>query len=144
SEPHCTFNRTLYENTDIQRCPEQIGVYITPYLKALYGLIAVILLLNLLIAMYSDTFQNVQQESEFYWSQLQTDFLEEYSIKTIFPIHLQLLIIPAIIIHALLWFCCPYLCGKLYRKCRRDDIYNYMWDEFGEEATLNHRPMFVR
>ncbi|XP_071147662.1 uncharacterized protein [Mytilus edulis] len=144
SEPHCTFNRTLYENTDIQRCPEQIGVYITPYLKALYGLIAVILLLNLLIAMYSDTFQNVQQESEFYWSQLQTDFLEEYSIKTIFPIHLQLLIIPAIIIHALLWFCCPYLCGKLYRKCRRDDIYYTMWDEFGEEATLNHRPMFVR
>ncbi|VDI37294.1 Hypothetical predicted protein [Mytilus galloprovincialis] len=133
SEPHCTFNRTVYESTDIERCPEMLGVYIAPYLKALYGLIAVILLLNLLIAMYSDTFQKVHQESEFYWAQIQTDFLEDYSIKTVFPLHLQLLVLPAAIIHAILWFS-----GQRYKKCRGLDCGNR------SKSTLNHRPMFVR
>ncbi|CAG2254562.1 TRPM3 [Mytilus edulis] len=138
SEPHCTFNRAVYENTDVPRCPAKLGVYLTPYLKALYGLIAVILLLNLLIAMYSDTFQKVQKESEFYWAQIQTDFLEEYSIKTVFPVHLQLLVLPATIVHAIFWLSCPHLCGKLY-KIYRDQGY-------GKEdtVTLNHCPMFVR
>ncbi|XP_052082909.1 uncharacterized protein LOC127720374 [Mytilus californianus] len=142
SEPDCTFNRTIYESGAEQRCPTELGVYLTPYLKATYGLIAVILLLNLLIAMYSHTFQKVQQESEFYWSELQTNFLEEYSIKTVFPIHLQLLVLPAAIIHALLWFCYSKL--QLYGKCYDNDISNNLDDEFGEEAILNHRPMFAR
>ncbi|XP_052082915.1 uncharacterized protein LOC127720376 isoform X2 [Mytilus californianus] len=139
SEPHCTFNRTVYESTDMQRCPAQLGVYLTPYLKALYGLIAVILLLNLLIAMYSDTFQKVHQESEFYWAQIQTDFLEEYSLKTVFPVHLQLLVLPATIIHAILWFICPHLCGKLYKRCR-----GLQDSGIGNKVTLNYRPMFER
>lgn len=50
--PYCTFNRTIYQDGALQRCPTQLGLYISPYLKALYGLIAVVLLLNLLIAMY--------------------------------------------------------------------------------------------
>ncbi|VDI08563.1 Hypothetical predicted protein [Mytilus galloprovincialis] len=151
----CTSNRTLYEIGPLQRCPTQLGLYITPYLKAVYGLIAVILLLNLLIAMYSDTFQKVQQESEFYWSQLQTDFLEEYSIKTVFPIHLQLLVLPAAIIHAIIWFFCPFLCCKLFNKCMKDDDDdNYLEDnddDYDEEddkndknTSLNYYPMFVR
>lgn len=51
-EPYCTFNRTIYSSGAIQRCPTQLGLNVTPYLKAFYGLIAVVLLLNLLIAMY--------------------------------------------------------------------------------------------
>ncbi|XP_071147009.1 transient receptor potential cation channel subfamily M member 1-like [Mytilus edulis] len=138
SEPHCTFNRAVYENTDVPRCPAKLGVYLTPYLKALYGLIAVILLLNLLIAMYSDTFQKVQKESEFYWAQIQTDFLEEYSIKTVFPVHLQLLVLPATIVHAIFWLSCPHLCGKLYK------IYRDQGFRKRDKKALNYRPMFVR
>ncbi|CAC5385234.1 unnamed protein product [Mytilus coruscus] len=101
----------------------------------------IILLPLLMINMESrplrcNTFQKVHQESEFYWSQLQNDFLEEYSVKTIFPIHLQLLVLPVAIVHAILWLNCP--CGEiLYDSCSRN--------KEGEEVEeVNHRPMFVR
>ncbi|VDI79732.1 Hypothetical predicted protein, partial [Mytilus galloprovincialis] len=48
----CTHNKTIYDRGILQRCPSDLGVYVTPYLKAFYGLLAVVLLLNLLIAMY--------------------------------------------------------------------------------------------
>ncbi|XP_052083007.1 transient receptor potential cation channel subfamily M member-like 2 isoform X1 [Mytilus californianus] len=143
--PDCTFNRTLFDSGALQRCPSQFGLQLVPYLKAFYGLIAVILLLNLLIAMYSNTFKEVHEEAEFYWSQLQNDFLEEYSVKTIFPIHVQLLVLPVVIIHAFIWFCCPYLGGKLYEKFRRDEEVDYgRRDDVKDETTLNRGPMFVR
>lgn len=78
----------------------------------------------------SDTFQQVHQVSEFYWSQLQTDFLEEYSVKTIFPIHLQLFALPMFLVHALIWIFIPKLCI--------DD------DSKKDKSTFNSSPMFVR
>ncbi|XP_071146988.1 uncharacterized protein [Mytilus edulis] len=136
TEPDCTFNNTIYQSGASQRCPTQLGVYLSPYLKATYGLIAVILLLNLLIAIYSNTFQSVHQESEYYWSQLQNDFLEEYSVKTVFPIHLQLLVLPIAIMHAILWLFCP--CGEIL-------CVTCCGEEEREEAeSVNHMPMFVR
>lgn len=75
---------------------------------------------------FSDTFNAVQQKSDFYWKQIQTDFLEEYSIKTIFPIHLQLLALPGTIC-ALIYL--------LYLHCRGTPT---------ENQHINHRPMFVR
>ncbi|CAG2225125.1 unnamed protein product [Mytilus edulis] len=125
--PDCTFNKTIYEIGVLERCPTQLGKLLTPYLKAVYCLVAVVLLLNLLIAMYSDTFQKVHQETEFYWSQLQTDFLEEYSIKTAFPIHLQLLVIPATVVHAVMFVC-----------------YHFLRSKTENETNLDVHPMFVR
>lgn len=58
---------------------------------------------------FSHSFNEVQQQSDFYWRKIQTDFLEEYSIKTIFPVHLQLLALPGIVF-AMMWV--------IYRKCR--------------------------
>lgn len=49
---NCTSVRHLYTSGKQPRCLEELGKNITPYLKALYGLIAVIILLNLLIAIY--------------------------------------------------------------------------------------------
>ncbi|XP_071145517.1 uncharacterized protein [Mytilus edulis] len=95
--------------------------------------------------MYSNTFKEVHEEAEFYWSQLQNDFLEEYSVKTIFPIHVQLLVLPVIIIHAFIWFCCLYPGGKLYDRCRCDaDVNNGRKDDVDDGTTLNRGPMFVR
>ncbi|XP_063408792.1 transient receptor potential cation channel subfamily M member 2-like [Mytilus trossulus] len=128
-----TINGTVDGNDNVQQSATQLGEDLTPYLKALYGLIAVVLLLNLLIALYSDTFNLVQQQSEFYWRQIQTDFLEEYSIKTIFPIHLQLLALPGIIT-AIILVCYSNLRGKLSNK------YNI----HEGKAKLNNRPMLVR
>ncbi|CAC5426523.1 unnamed protein product [Mytilus coruscus] len=132
TEPDCTFNRTIYESGILQRCPSQLGLYVTPYLKAFYGLIAVVLLLNLLIAMYSDTYNRVQENANFIWLQMQTDLFEEYSIKTVFPVHLQLLALPGIIL-ALLWVFSFNLKNKC---CKKSD----------EKAALdlNQHPMFVR
>ncbi|XP_063408848.1 transient receptor potential cation channel subfamily M member 2-like [Mytilus trossulus] len=143
--PDCTFNRALFESGALEQCPSTFGLHLVPYLKAFYGLIAVILLLNLLIAMYSNTFKVVHEEAEFYWSQLQNDFLEEYSVKTIFPIHVQLLVLPMIILHAFIWFCCLYPGGKLYERCRCDaEVNNGRKDDVEDEKSLNRGPMFVR
>ncbi|CAC5385227.1 TRPM2 [Mytilus coruscus] len=48
-----TIKGTANENGNLQQSATQLGEDLTPYLKALYGLIAVVLLLNLLIALYS-------------------------------------------------------------------------------------------
>ncbi|CAG2218205.1 TRPM2 [Mytilus edulis] len=127
--PYCTFNRTIYQDGALQRCPTQLGLYISPYLKALYGLIAVVLLLNLLIAMYSDSFNVVQQKSDVYWRKKQNCFLEEYSIKTVFPVHLQLLALPGIIL-AVLWFGYSYFTDNIPKTSDVD--------------VLDKHPMFVR
>ncbi|XP_076086026.1 transient receptor potential cation channel subfamily M member 3-like [Mytilus galloprovincialis] len=108
TEIDCTSNRTIYEMGVLQRCPSDLGVYVTPYLKAFYGLLAVVLLLNLLIAMYSDTYTKVQQNANLSWLQMQIDLFEEYSIKTVFPIHLQLFALVGTI-PAILWFGFYYL-----------------------------------
>ncbi|VDI71795.1 Hypothetical predicted protein [Mytilus galloprovincialis] len=148
TEPDCTFNKTIYTSGALSRCPATLGLYVSPYLKALYGLIAVILMLNLLIAIYNDTFQQVHQESEFHWAQLQTDFLEEYSVKTIFPIHLQLLALPVCLIQFILWCTFPCFYTKVKRRCSKnnqDGDNNNMKNSFDSETDkLNDNPMFVR
>ena len=52
---------------------------------------------------FSYTFTEVQQESNFYWNRLQVKFLEEYSIKSTFPVHLQVIALPFFALHAILW-----------------------------------------
>ncbi|VDI76114.1 Hypothetical predicted protein, partial [Mytilus galloprovincialis] len=120
---------TLYESGVLQRCPDQFGLYLTPYLKAFYGLIAVVLLLNLLIAIYSDTYADVQKNSKFYWSEMQMCFLEEYSIKTVFPVHLQLLALPGIIVAIIAAL-------RFYLRTSNTN------DE--KKTVFNHHPMCVR
>ncbi|VDI57294.1 Hypothetical predicted protein [Mytilus galloprovincialis] len=129
TEPDCTFNRTLYESGVLQHCPNQLGLYLTPYLKAFYGLIAVVLLLNLLIAIYSDTYAEIQKNSKFYWSEMQMCFLEEYSIKTVFPAHLQLLALPGIIVAII-------AAVRLYLRTPKPND--------GKKIEFNEQPMCVR
>ncbi|XP_076107440.1 uncharacterized protein LOC143075763 [Mytilus galloprovincialis] len=128
-------------------CPDELGENITPYLKALYGLIAVILLLNLLIAIYSDTYQKVNDECKFHWAQLQSDFLEEYSLETIFPIHLQLLVLPFCLVHFIIW-CAKYCCFKIrdprMNKIRNGDHHDSSSSNKSERNKLKKNPMFVR
>ncbi|XP_071146987.1 transient receptor potential cation channel subfamily M member 2-like [Mytilus edulis] len=133
TEPDCTFNRTMYESGILQRCPTTLGVHLTPYLKALYGLIAVILLMNLLIALYSDAYNLVQQESEAYWRKIQLNFLEKFCIKTPFPTHMQILALPGTIL-SILWLWCVCMFSKCGRK--PDDPY--------KTPDLNSQSMIVR
>ncbi|XP_062612931.1 transient receptor potential cation channel subfamily M member 5-like [Saccostrea cucullata] len=52
--PHCTTNKTLYKSGEMPRCASEWGLHLGPYIKAMYALITIVLLLNLLIAMYSE------------------------------------------------------------------------------------------
>ncbi|XP_061170919.1 uncharacterized protein LOC133180400 [Saccostrea echinata] len=144
-EPDCTLDKEIYNSGEMERCPSELGLFLAPYLKAVYALIAIILLLNLLIAMYSHTFEDVHEKSKFYWSQLQLDFLEEYSVKTIFPIHFQLLVLPVSLIHFVIWFPFSFVRKKIQKCICRDDGYDSD-SEFDDEDDdeLNKSPMFVR
>ncbi|XP_062575810.1 transient-receptor-potential-like protein [Saccostrea cucullata] len=150
TEPECSFEKAIYSNGTLERCPSSLGRFLAPYLKALYGLVAVILMLNLLIAMYSNTFSEVHVKSKFYWSQLQTDFLEEYSIKSIFPFHMQWIAIVFFIFHLGFWGLKHGFVKLRERKAMDDDesIMNIsLLDRaYKEEAAgkLNSSPMFVR
>ncbi|XP_062601197.1 transient receptor potential cation channel subfamily M member 4-like, partial [Saccostrea cucullata] len=99
------------------RCASELGLHLAPYMKAMYAVITIILLLNLLIAMYSHTFEEVHEKSKFYWSQLQTDFLEEFSVKSVFPMHLQLIALPACLVHFILWCIIHFLRQKFINMC---------------------------
>ncbi|VDI25426.1 Hypothetical predicted protein, partial [Mytilus galloprovincialis] len=145
---NCTTEKDLYTRGKQPRCPEELGKNITPYLKALYGLIAVIILLNLLIAIYSDTYQKVNDECKFHWAQLTTDFLEEYSLETIFPIHFELLVLSFGLVHFIMW-CAKYCCSKI-RDQRMNKIQNgdHHHDSSrsneSERDKLKKTPTFVR
>jgi hypothetical protein len=54
-----------------------------------------------LIFFVSNTFQKVHEQQKFHWAELQADFLEEYSVKSIFPIHFQPLVLVACFVHCL-------------------------------------------
>lgn len=77
----------------------------------------------------SDSFNVVQQKSDVYWRKKQNCFLEEYSIKTVFPVHLQLLALPGIIL-AVLWFGYSYFTDNIPKTSDVD--------------VLDKHPMFVR
>lgn len=77
----------------------------------------------------SDSFNVVQQKSDVYWRKKQNCFLEEYSIKTVFPVHLQLLALPGIIL-AVLWFSYSYFTDNIPKTSDVD--------------VLDKHPMFVR
>ncbi|XP_055999756.1 transient receptor potential cation channel subfamily M member 2-like [Ostrea edulis] len=126
TEPDCSFDEAIYSSGALERCPSSLGRFLAPYLKALYVLVAVILMLNLLIAMYSYTFSEVHVKSKFYWSQLQTNFLEEYSLKPIFPFHMQWLAMVFCFIHFLIW------------KVRMKDIAFCKNENDSDASTIRH------
>ncbi|CAC5368004.1 TRPM3 [Mytilus coruscus] len=77
SEPSsCTDDPALYLNGTMTRCPQQNAI--VPLLLAIYMVLTNILLVNLLIAMFSDTFQKVQDKSEQVWKFYKFSLVYEY------------------------------------------------------------------
>ncbi|WAR04647.1 TRPM5-like protein [Mya arenaria] len=74
---NCT-NDTMAGFGDLPRCPTKAGVYIVPIMMAIYMLIVQVLLLNLLIAMFSFTFEKVQDETDKHWCFLRFKLIREY------------------------------------------------------------------
>jgi hypothetical protein len=95
---------------------------------------------------FSHTFEEVHEKSKFHWALLQTGFLEEYSVKSIFPIHFQLLVLPALLVHALIWII-HYAYTKIDCTQHIDSIKGYQKhtdEEEDKDDGLNCGPMFIR
>ncbi|CAD5126251.1 DgyrCDS14416 [Dimorphilus gyrociliatus] len=81
-------------------CPEKS--WLALILFAIYMVIVNILLLNLLIAMFSSTYEKVESESEIIYKYQRFELINEYIRKPFLPPPLN-------VIH-LLWYCCTIRC----------------------------------
>ncbi|XP_021379559.1 transient receptor potential cation channel subfamily M member 1-like [Mizuhopecten yessoensis] len=80
----CTTNETLWRSGAQARCAENNAI--VPLLLAVYMLLTNILLVNLLIAMFSDTFQKVQDNSLKVWRFYKFSLVYEYYERpSVFP-----------------------------------------------------------
>ncbi|KAK3766250.1 hypothetical protein RRG08_036888 [Elysia crispata] len=75
-EGDCTTNKTIWQEDPSQRCPEENAI--VPIMLALYMVLTNILLVNLLIAMFSYTFQTVQDNSTKVWRFYRISLVNEY------------------------------------------------------------------
>ncbi|KAK7112164.1 hypothetical protein V1264_011657 [Littorina saxatilis] len=72
----CTRNETIWREDPFKRCPSETAV--VPILLAVYMILTNILLVNLLIAMFSYTFQTVQDNSTQVWRFYRLSLVAEY------------------------------------------------------------------
>ncbi|EGD82042.1 ADP-ribose pyrophosphatase [Salpingoeca rosetta] len=89
------------------QCPRE-EVRLLPVFFAVYMLIANILLINLLIAMFNDTYARVKEEAETLWRKQNYELLDEYRHKPLLPAPLSLI---AYVVRLALW------AGKHVHKC---------------------------
>ncbi|XP_070175133.1 transient receptor potential cation channel subfamily M member-like 2 [Littorina saxatilis] len=101
----CTNDPLLYSGYNQVRCPSEVGKYLVPVLTGIYILMTNVLLLNLLIAMFSYTFETMQNNTDNIWRYMQLQVVMDYSRRPVLPP-------PFIAVSHLL-----YLCQCLARRC---------------------------
>ncbi|CAG2255387.1 unnamed protein product [Mytilus edulis] len=76
----CTNNEVLYRNGTFDRCPEvnQINTVVL----AVYMVLSHIILVNILIAMFSNTFTKVQDNNELVWKFHRYSLIQEYNDRS--------------------------------------------------------------
>ncbi|KAH3857080.1 hypothetical protein DPMN_099679 [Dreissena polymorpha] len=82
-ENGCTRNESVWRDNDDMRCPE--SKFLVPVLGALYMFLTNILLINLLIAMFSYTFQTIQEKSEKIWRFYFYSIVREFYERPVIP-----------------------------------------------------------
>ncbi|CAC5379430.1 TRPM1 [Mytilus coruscus] len=80
----CTNNPQLYTNGTMERCA--VTNQYNALMLAVYLVLTNILLVNILIAMFSQTFQTVQDNSEIIWKFHKYALVSEYYERPMFPI----------------------------------------------------------
>ncbi|XP_052805222.1 transient receptor potential cation channel subfamily M member-like 2 isoform X2 [Mya arenaria] len=85
-EADCTNDAALWMNGTQARCPTDTGMWLVPIMMGIYMMIANVLLLNLLIAMFSNTFRKVQDNTDNHWYIQRYSLINEYSMRpSLFP-----------------------------------------------------------
>ncbi|XP_052080210.1 transient receptor potential cation channel subfamily M member 1-like isoform X2 [Mytilus californianus] len=72
----CTMEPSVYKNSTLPRCPESTAL--VPVVLAIYMVLTNLMLLNLLIAMFSNTFQKVQDNAVLIWKFHRYSLVHEY------------------------------------------------------------------
>ena len=84
-ERDCVDGQQGDENGRLTTCPTVTGTYIAPLLLAAFLLVVQILLLNLLIAMFSNSFDVIHRDAERHWCFLRFKLMIVYSCLPIIP-----------------------------------------------------------
>ncbi|KAL3837266.1 hypothetical protein ACJMK2_022633 [Sinanodonta woodiana] len=80
----CTNILELYINGTQPRCPTDSGKYAVPVLMGMYMLMCNILLLNLLISIFSNTYQKVEDNADMHWRVQRYHQIQEYITRPLF------------------------------------------------------------
>ncbi|WAR12118.1 TRPM3-like protein, partial [Mya arenaria] len=103
----CTNDESQWMDGSSPRCPTEQSQYIVPVMLGVYMLIVQVLLLNLLIAMFSDTYAKVQKTANQHWCKLRYKLILEYSERPS--------LCPPLIVFCHMWHLVTFL-RKYFRK----------------------------
>ncbi|KAH3703627.1 hypothetical protein DPMN_078666, partial [Dreissena polymorpha] len=79
----CTNDASLWKNGTSERCPSETGRMVGPIMMAVYLLFSNILMLNLLIAMFSYTFNKIHERSEKIWCFQRYIMVKDYAQRPV-------------------------------------------------------------
>jgi transient receptor potential cation channel subfamily M protein 2 len=134
--PGCSRNATIYDDPSngATRCPQKSWLALVMY--AVYILVTNILLINLLIAMFSFTFNKIQVNSERTWRFYRFGLIHEFYNKPVLP--------PPLVIFIQLWRLKNYICGLgCLASCQKsnndDDFRKKLEDEEHRRLTAFER-----
>ncbi|XP_070565949.1 transient receptor potential cation channel subfamily M member 2-like [Ptychodera flava] len=118
--PGCTTNISLADlDPDIERCPETQGYpLLVPILIGIFLIMSNILLLNIVIAVFNQTYGSVEEESAKIHRSNHYSLVEEYIARPILPSPLNMLELLIIRPLATLVICMYWSCTKKTFRCR--------------------------
>lgn len=120
----CNDTSSVYmNNRDIPRCPKSSWLVMTLFF--IYILIASVMLVNLLIAIFSNEYNSVEQQGFKTWSFFRYSLTVEYQEKP--------LLAPPLILINLLWLCVKYF--SKCKKCTEDTSNSTTLTDRTEELT---------
>ncbi|KAL5010117.1 hypothetical protein ScPMuIL_012422 [Solemya velum] len=102
----CTYNETLYNAGTMDRCPSAVGMVVVPIMMGVYMLMCNILLLNLLIAMFSYTFQKIQDNTDMHWYFQRYSLFHEYYSRPLLAPPIIVISHASLLIHYIGRQCC--------------------------------------
>ncbi|ESO93554.1 hypothetical protein LOTGIDRAFT_161660 [Lottia gigantea] len=97
----CTNDAALYRDYNQPRCPSEVGKFVAPVLMGFYVLMTNVLLLNLLIAMFSYTFELLHQNTDSIWRFANLQVVMEYSTRPPLPPPFTLILHVKYLVHHL-------------------------------------------
>ncbi|MGH0159791.1 UNVERIFIED_CONTAM: hypothetical protein FKN15_073021 [Acipenser sinensis] len=138
-DPPCGQNITSEDGSIVELPPCKIGAWIVPAIMACYLLVANILLVNLLIAVFNNTFFEVKSISNQVWKFQRYQLIMTFHERPVLP--------PPLIIFSHMTMVCQHLCCR-WRKHEDQDERDYGLSEVENMAMrleeVNEREHFMK